>query len=157
MAFSQDAFFSDTYVKMMRQTITVDPGNTTPGLFKGALWLGDAVTPLFSQTNPAYGTAPWDSGEPTGSPGYTTGGEDLTVIAFAELGGSANKVGWRFESILWAAATVEADGLLVYAPSLSGRAFAFRWFGQSYDSSNGDFELNWHADGMTRFALRQAA
>jgi hypothetical protein len=156
MPFTQDAYFSDTYTKLMRQTISIDVGDTTPGLFKGALWQG-SITPDFSQSNPAYGTSPWDSGEPIGSPGYTTGGEDLTVISFGELVGTANKVGWKFDPVTWSAATIAAEGLLIYAPSLSGRAFIFRYFGQSYDSSNGDYELNFHTDGATRFMLRLAA
>ena len=156
MAFDQDAWFNDTYTKLLRQTITIDIGSTTPGIFKGALFQG-SVTPNFSQTNPTYGSSPWNSGEPTGQPGYTTGGENLTVISFAELAGTANKIGWRFQTTAWSSATFSAEGLLVYAPGLSSRAFVFRWFGQAYDSSNGDYEVNFHADGITRFALRSAA
>lgn len=157
MSFTQDAFFSDTFVKLARQTITIDVGSTTPGLFKGALWNGSGVTPLFSQTNPAYGGAPWNAGEPTGSPGYTTGGENLTVISFAELAGIANKVGWRFNTVTWTSATITADGLLIYAPGISNRAFILRYFGQLYDSSNGDYEINFDTTGAARWMLRLAA
>ncbi|MCK2214296.1 hypothetical protein MF672_010905 [Actinomadura sp. ATCC 31491] len=156
MAFDQDGFFNDTFVKLFRQTITIDIGSTTPGVFKGALFQA-SITPNFSQTNPAYGSAPWNSGEPTGQPGYTTGGENLTVISFAELAGAANMIGWRFQTVTWSSATFAAEGLLVYAPSLSNRAFVFRWFGQSYDASNGDYEINPHTDGITRYKMRNAA
>ena len=94
MAITQDGFFNDSYIKAIRQTITIDVGNTTPGTFKGALWTG-SVTPDFSQTSPAYGSSPWNSGETSG-PGYTAGGNSLTVISFAEISGAANKVGWKF-------------------------------------------------------------
>ena len=154
MAFDQDAFFSDTYVKMMRQTITIDPGSTTPGVFKGALYQA-TVVPNFSQTNPAYNVAPWNTGEAAG-PGYTAGGNNLTVTSFAELAGAANKVGWRFQTTTWTSATIAADGLLIYAPGLSNKAFVFRWFGQSYDSSNGDYEIAFHADGAARWIDRKS-
>ena len=155
MAFDQHAFFSDTYTKLVRQTISIDVGSTTPGLFKGALYQA-TVVPNFSQTNPAYNVAPWNVGETTG-PGYTAGGNSLTVTSFAELAGVANKVGWKFQTTTWTSATIAADGLLIYAPSLSNRSFIFRWFGQSYDSSNGDYEINFHTEGAARWMLRDAA
>lgn len=154
MAFTQDAWFNDTYVKTFRQTITIDVGNTTPGTFKGALWQG-SITPDFSQTNPAYGSSPWSSGETSG-PGYTAGGNNLTVVSFAELT-TANKVGWKFSTTQWTSATISADGLLIYAPGLSNRAFLFRWFGQTYDSSDGTFSITFHADGAWRTVLRNSA
>ncbi|WP_214322095.1 hypothetical protein [Nonomuraea sediminis] len=152
MALSQDAWFNDSYVKTMRQTVTIDLGNTTPGTFKGALWTG-SVTPDFSQSNPAYGTSPWNSGETSG-PGYSAGGNSLTVISFAELAGIANKVGWRFNSTSWTSATISADGLLIYAPGISNRAFLLRYFGQTYTSSNGTFGLAWDSTGAWRTVLR---
>ncbi|MEU7861206.1 hypothetical protein [Nonomuraea sp. NPDC049141] len=155
MAFDQDAFFSDTFAKLCRQTISIDLGNTTPGTFKGALFQA-TVVPNFSQTSPAYNASPWNSGETTG-PGYSSGGNSLTVVSFAELAGSANKIGWKFSTTTWTSATIAADGLLIYAPGLSNRAFIFRWFGQSYDSSNGDYEINFHSDGAARWMLRNAA
>lgn len=155
MAFDQDAWFNDTYTKLLRQTITVDVGSTTPGVFKGALWQA-SITPNFSQTNPAYGSAPWNSGETSG-PGYTAGGNNLTVTSFAELAGSTNKIGWKFQTTSWTSATIAADGLLIYAPGLSNRAFVFRWFLQNYDSSNGDYEIAFHTDGAWRTVLRNAA
>ena len=155
MAITQDGWFNDSFVKTIRQTITIDVGNTTPGTFKGALWTG-SVTPDFSQTNPAYGTAPWDSGETSG-PGYTSGGSDLTVVSFAELAGVANKVGWRFSAVSWTSATISADGLLVYAPGLSNRAFLLRYFGSTFDSSDGTFTVTPDTTGIWRTVLRTTA
>ncbi|MGW4406510.1 hypothetical protein ACWEJ6_20950 [Nonomuraea sp. NPDC004702] len=155
MAITQDGWFNDTYVKTFRQQITIDVGSTTPGVFKGALWTG-SVTPDFSQTNPAYGTAPWNSGETTG-PGYTAGGSSLTVVSFAELAGAANKVGWRFSAVSWTSATIAADALLVYASSLSNKAFMLRWFGATYDSSDGTYTVTPDTTGLWRTVLRNAA
>lgn len=154
MAFDQDAWFSDTYVKTVRQTITIDLGNTTPGTFKGALFTA-TVVPDFSQTNPAYNSSPWNAGQASG-PGYTAGGNSLTVVSFAELA-TANKIGWKFSPTTWSSATIAAEGLHIYAPGLSNRSFLFRWFGQSYDSSDGDYSITFHADGAWRTVLRNTA
>ncbi|MGW4663173.1 hypothetical protein [Streptosporangium sandarakinum] len=151
MAFTQDAWFNDTYIRLLRQQITVDIGATTPGLFKGALWRG-SIVPDFSQTSPAYGTAPWDSGETTG-PGYTSGGNSLTVVSLSELT-AANKVGWKFSPVGWTGTTLAAEGLLIYAPSLTNRSFLFRYFGQEYTTSDGDFTITFHSDGAWRTVLR---
>jgi hypothetical protein len=155
VAITQDGWFNDSFTKVFRQTVTIDVGNTTPGTFKGALWTG-SVTPDFSQTNPAYGTSPWNSGETSG-PGYTAGGNSLTVVSFAELSGFANKVGWRFSTTSWTSATIAADALLVYAPGISSRAFVLRWFGQTFDSSDGDYSVAFDTTGIWRTVLRNAA
>lgn len=154
MAITQDAWFIDSYVKTMRQTVTIDVGSTTPGVFKGALYTG-AVVPDFSQTSPAWNIAPWNSGESSG-PGYTAGGQNLTVVSFAGLA-TANKVGWKFNTITWTSTTLSAEGLLIYAPGLSNRAFLFRWFDGVRTTSDGDFEIAWHADGAWRTVLRDTA
>ncbi|MEV6036041.1 hypothetical protein AB0L65_33140 [Nonomuraea sp. NPDC052116] len=155
MAITQDGWMNDTYVKLMRQQITIDVGSTTSGIFKAALWTG-SVTPDFSQANPAYNVAPWNSGQTVG-PGYTAGGNDLTVTSFAELAGAANKVGWRFAATSWSSATIAAEALVVYAPGLSNRIFVVRWFTQSYDSSDGTYTVTPDATGVWRTVLRSAA
>lgn len=155
MAITQDGWFNDSFTKVFRQTVTIDVGSTTPGVFKGALFAG-TITPDFSQTNPAYGSAPFNSGEASG-PGYTSGGNSLTVVSFAELSGIANKVGWRFSATSWTSATIAAEALLVYAPGISNRAFVLRWFTQSYDSSDGDYTITPDTTGMWRTVLRNAA
>jgi len=153
----QDAWFTDTYVKLLRQQIEIDLGDTTPGLFKGALFLGTvgSGSPDFDQADPAYGSSPWDDGETSG-PGYTAGGEELTVVSFGQLGSTPNKVGWDFADVQWTSATFEAEGILIYAPSLTDRAFIFRHFGQPYDVSDGTFTISWHVDGLWRNVLRAA-
>lgn len=155
MAITQDGWMNDTFVKTFRQQITIDVGSTTPGVFKGALWTG-SVTPDFSQTNPAYGSSPWNSGETSG-PGYTAGGNDLTVTSFAELAGVANKVGWRFAATSWTSATISAEGLLVYAPGLSNKVFLLRWFGAAFDATDGTFSVTADTTGIWRTVLRNAA
>jgi hypothetical protein len=154
VAITQNAWFVDTYVKTARQTIAIDLGNTTPGTFKGALFTG-TVVPDFSQTNPAWNVSPWNAGESSG-PGYTAGGQNLTVAGFNALA-TTNKVGWRFNTVLWTATTLSAEGLLIYAPGLSSKAFLFRWFEGVRTTSDGDFEIAFAADGAWRTVLRDTA
>ena len=155
MALSQDGWFNDTMIKALSNDIALDLSDTTPGAFKGALFEVSA-SPNFSQANPAYGTAPLDSGESSG-PGYTAGGEDLTVDSFAELAGAANKLGWKFDPVEWTESTIDAAGLLIYVPSLSNRAVLLRFFGQTYSTADGTFSITNHADGIWRQVLRNAA
>ncbi|MBG0830508.1 hypothetical protein HS041_22360 [Planomonospora sp. ID67723] len=154
----QDGVFSDTWIKKMRGTISFDLGDTTPGTYVGALFTGSvsAGTIDFDAVNPAYGSGVFASNEASG-PGYTAGGEDLTVSSFAVLVGSANKVGWVLNDILWTGTTITAEGLLIYIPGLSDRALMYRHFGQAYPTSDGNFEVGFHADGAYRERLRAAA
>lgn len=154
----QDGIFSDSWIKKMRGTISIDLGDTTPGLFKGALYTGAVAggTIDFDQTNPAYGSSPFNANEATG-PGYTAGGKNLTITSLAVLVGTANKVGWKLSDVLWPGTTITADGLFIYIPGLSGRAWIFRAFGQSYPTADGDFSVGFHADGGWREKLRAAA
>lgn len=155
MAITQDGWFVDTYIKALSNDIALDLSDTTPGAFKAALFQA-AVTPDFGQSNPTYGSAPFNANESSGT-GYTAGGEDLTVTGWGVLT-AANKVGWTFDTILWADSTISAEGLLVYCPSLSSRAVIFRWFGQTYTTEAGDFEISWDAEGGAwRNVLRDSA
>lgn len=154
MAITQDGWFNDTIIKALSNTIALDLSNTTPGTYKGALFQS-ALTPNFSQTNPAYGTSPYDANETSG-PGYTAGGVNMTVTSFAELA-AANKIGWKFSSIGWTSATITARGLLIYVPGLSNRAVLLRDFGQDYASQDGSFDIAFHTDGAWRSVWRNAA
>ncbi len=154
MAITQDGWFNDTMTKALANDIALDLGDTTPGAFKGALF-ETALTPNFSQTNPAYGSSPYDANETSG-PGYTAGGVDMTVTAWGELS-AANKLGWRFSPIEWTESTITAEGLLIYVPSLSSRAVLLRWLGQEYGTADGTFTITFHADGVWRQVLRTTA
>ena len=154
MAITQDGWFNDTLIKALNNTIALDLSNTTPGTYKGALFQS-ALTPNFSQTNPAYGTSPYDANETSG-PGYTAGGVSMTVTSFAELA-AANKIGWKFSPIGWTSATITARGLLIYVPGLSNRAVLLRDFGQDYASQDGSFDVTFHTDGAWRSVWRNAA
>lgn len=149
MAITHDIVFVSPQVKWANGDITLDYGNTTPGIYKGALWTA-SVTPNASQTDPTYGVSPWNAGEATG-PGYTAGGLDLTVVSFAELAGSPGKTGWIIEPLLWTETTLEAAGMLVYRAS-DELALLFRGFGKIYPTADGDFAVGIPTDGVQRRA-----
>jgi hypothetical protein len=155
VAITQDGWFNDTMVKALSNTIALNLADTTPGAFKGALF-EESASPDFSQVDPAYGTAPLDSDESNG-PGYTAGGEDLTVVSFAELAGATNKIGWKFDPVEWMESTIDAAGLLIYVPDLSSRAVLLRSLGQTYSTADGTFSISFHADGVWRQVLRNTA
>jgi hypothetical protein len=152
----QDAWFNDTLIKALSNDIALDLSDTTPGAYKGALFeesVGSG-SPNWNQTNPAYGSSPWNADEASG-PGYASGGLDMTVLSFADLA-ATNKVGWTLDELTWTGATFAAAGLLIYVPSLSNKAVIFRAFGQSYDASDGDYSVAW-AESAWRTVLRSAA
>lgn len=150
MALTRDAVFVYPQVQLHNGSLTLDLGDTTSGVYKGALWTG-SVTPNFSQTNPRYGVAPWDTGESSG-PGYTAGGLAMGVVSFAELAGTPGKSGWIVDPLEWTETTLEADGLLVYRDS-DDLALLLRYFGQTYETADGTFSITPHAtDGIWRRA-----
>jgi hypothetical protein len=154
VAISQDGWFNDTLIKALSNDIALDLSNTTPGIFKGALFQS-SLDPDFSASSPAYGSAPYDDDEAAG-PGYTAGGLDMTVTSWGEVSGSANKVGWILEDLSWTGATIEAAGLMIYVPSLSDTAVLIRAFGQTYAAEDGEYSVS-ASNGIWRTVLRTSA
>ncbi|WP_326642855.1 hypothetical protein OG884_18870 [Streptosporangium sp. NBC_01755] len=149
MALTRDAVFVDPQVQLHNGNLTLDLGDTTPGVFVGALWTG-SVTPNFSQTSPAYGAAPWDAGESSG-PGYSAGGQAIEVVSFAELVSTPGKSGWLINPLEWTETTLTAEGLLIYRAS-DDLALLLRYFGQQYTTADGVFSITPHTDGIWRRA-----
>jgi hypothetical protein len=147
MAITSDGWFVDTYVKAWNNDIALDLGDSTPSAFKLAMFL-NTLTVDFSQSNPAYGSAPFDASEVSGT-GYSAGGLALTSLAFNEL--TAGVVRWDFANLSWASSTITAaKGCLIYATALSNRAVLFRNFGAEYGTNDGTFAINLHADGIAK-------
>ena len=88
--------------------------------------------------------------ETTGSTGYTDGGATLTTPAvtidtvndWAEYSG---------DNITWSASTITARGAIVYA-SVAGDLICYVDFTTDKTSSDGDFTITWHADGVFKLA-----
>lgn len=152
MAITRDLLFLDTQLKALTNQIALDLDDASAGAFKIALFQ-DSITPDASQTNPAYGSSPFNSGEVSGA-GYSAGGIALTSVVFEELPGSPGWMRWDFDNPSWASSTItDAKGALFYATSLSNRAVLFRSFIQEYSSEDGTFTINLHADGAIKLSV----
>ncbi|MFF4417100.1 hypothetical protein ACFYY8_31655 [Streptosporangium sp. NPDC001559] len=153
MAIVKDMWFVDTQLKKDRNEIALNMGDTSAGYFKAALFINSITTPDGSQTNPAYGSAPFDANEVSGT-GYTAGGLALTSVVYEELPGSPGWMRWDFANLQWASSTItNARGLLFYVPSLSNRAVLLRNLLSDYSTNDGTFQINVHADGVAKVNL----
>ncbi|MBX6167529.1 MAG: hypothetical protein IRY84_07810 [Thermobispora bispora] len=111
-------------------------------------FFGSTVTPNFS-TDTAYGTGTWASGESSGA-GYTTGGVPLANTTLAMVGSS---MVWDADNVELDASTITAEGVLLYLPTVSNRAFAAVWFGASKETQDGTFLITWASGGIAALAL----
>ncbi len=109
----------------------------------------DSITPNFS-TDTAYGVAPFDSGEVSGT-GYTAGGKVLTTTTVTE--DPTGSLKWDADDVSWTSSTItDAKCGLIYADALAGNnAILLVSFGALFSTSNGTFTIQWAAGGI--FAL----
>ncbi|WP_113699190.1 hypothetical protein [Nonomuraea lactucae] len=101
---------------------------------KAAFW-GASVTPDFSQAAPAYGSAPWNSGESSGA-GYTAGGILILNTTLALVSGQLR---WDADNLQITSSTIIAHGYISYVPSISNRIFHATWFGAEFETQDGTF------------------
>lgn len=153
MAIVKDLWFVDTQVKALTSAIALNLGDAGAGAFKAALFTNSITTPDGSQTNPAYGSAPFNASEVSGT-GYTAGGTALTDVVFEELSGSPGYMRWDFSNVQWTGSTItSARGLLIYATALSNRAVLLRNLLSDYSTNDGAFTINVHSDGVAKVNL----
>lgn len=82
--------------------------------------------------------------------GYSSGGEILTTpVVTADLVNDWAE--YSGDNITWGTSTITARGAVVYA-SVGGDLVCYVDFGTDKSSSNGDFTINWHADGVLKLA-----
>ena len=109
---------------------TVIRAATTADTFKIALYTSTATlgatTTAYSATNEITGT------------GYTAGGNTLTTIAPTSTGTTAFL---DFNDTTWSAATITANGALIYNSTQSNKAVAVLAFGGDKTSTAGDFTI----------------
>ena len=109
---------------------TVIRAATTADTFKIALYTSTATlgatTTAYSATNEITGT------------GYTAGGNTLTTIAPTSTGTTAFL---DFNDTTWSAATITANGALIYNSTQSDKAVAVLAFGGDKTSTAGDFTI----------------
>lgn len=115
-------------VELMRalHDFTTSTGNAFKiALYTSSASLGAATT-AYSATNEVSGT------------GYTAGGETLTNVTPTSSGTTAFT---DFADVTWAAATITANGALIYNSTNSDRAVASLAFGSDKTSTDGDFKI----------------
>ena len=125
---------------------TVTRAGTGADTFKIALFTSaatlSAATTTYSTTNEVSGT------------GYTAGGNTLTI---SQAPTSTSTTAWLdFADSTWSAATITANGALIYNSTQSNKAVAVLAFGGDKTSTAGNFTIQFPAAASTTAILRIA-
>ena len=116
--------------------------------FKIALYTSSAV---LDSTTTAYTT----SGEVASGGGYTTGGNTLTISNVPNS--VSGTTAWlSFSNTTWSAATITANGALIYNSTQGNRAVAVLAFGGDKTSTSGDFTIVFPTANNTSAIIRIA-
>lgn len=117
---------------------------------KVALFTNSLTTPNFT-TDTAYGVAPYNANEVTGT-GYTVGGATLLTATFT---GASSVATFDAADVSWTTSTITAaKGALIYADALAGnQAIVLVNLGADYSTSAGTLAITWSASGIATFTL----
>lgn len=142
MAITASGLFVATFVDVLDTTqlaLDLDLETHKIALFNNTL------TPNFT-TDTAYGVAPYNANEVTGT-NWASGGVALTGTSLTAAG-----VGITFDATDVSVATttlVNARGGLIYADALAGNnAICLVNFGADYSTTAGTFAITWNAAGI---------
>ena len=119
--------------------------------FKVAL-IKATPTGNYDKTTVNYSDVTGNTDEAVGA-GYTVGGAVLANQAVS-LDGDAAIVDW--DNVIWTAATISADGCIIYNTSATNRAAGIYDFGGTKTASGGNFELVMPAPAAATAVLRFA-
>jgi hypothetical protein len=126
---------------------TVVRASTTADTFKIALYTSSATLDASTTT---YST----SNEVPSTGGYSAGGNTLTV---SQVPTSTSTTAWLdFADSTWSAATITANGALIYNSSQGDKAVAVLAFGGDKTSTAGDFTIVFPAANSTSAIIRIA-
>ena len=148
MAITASGFFVPTYLDVFDTTqLAIDLDLET---HKGALF-ANAIT-IDYDANTAYGVAPFDANEVSGT-GWAAGGVALTGTTFTLVAGGYSKFDATDVSVAGTTLTA-AMGDLIYADALAGNnAIMFIDFVTAVTTVAGLFEVLWHTDGIWKNKL----
>ena len=118
----------------------------TQDVFKLALYTSSAT---LDATTTAYSASDETSGT-----GYSAGGGTLTVSAVPQASGTTAIL--DFADSTWSAATITANGALIYNSTNSDTAVAVLAFGGDKTSTNGDFTIQFPAFDASNAIIRIA-
>ena len=142
MAITASGLYAATFADILDTTqLAIDLDLET---HKGALF-SNSITPNFT-SDTAYGVAPYDANEVTGS-NWSAGGVALTGTTVAASSGT---VVFDATDVSVAATTItNARGYLLYADALGGNnAILLVNFTADYSTVNGTFAVTWAAGGI---------
>lgn len=142
MAISGSGLYVATFVDVLDTTqLALDLDLET---HKGALF-SNSITPNYT-TDTAYGVAPYNANEVTGT-NWAAGGVALTGTTVT---GASGNLTFDATDVSVASTTISgARGYLLYADALAGNnAIALVDFGADYSTSNGTFAITWHVSGI---------
>jgi hypothetical protein len=142
MAVTASGLYVATFVDVLDTTqLALDLDLET---HKGALF-NNSITPNFT-TDTAYGVAPYNANEVTGT-NWASGGVALTGTTFLASSGTA-----VFDATDVSVATTtiaSARCYLLYADALAGNnAICLVDFGADYSTTAGTFAITWNASGI---------
>lgn len=148
MAFSASGGFGLTLRDILKNTTAVDLDSDT---IRAALFNNTLTTPNYD-TNTAYGAAPFNANEITGT-GYTAGGAALaspTVTAAAPV---ATQLAFDANDVAWTTATFSGvRGVLVYDDTITtpvaDPGIVAITFGADFSVTAGTFTIVWNANGI---------
>ena len=135
-----------TSFKVELLTATHDFTNSTGDTFKIALYTSSAT---LGASTTAYTT----SNEVASTGNYSAGGNTLTNVTPTSSGTTAFT---DFADTTWSAATITANGALIYNSSKSDKAVAVLAFGGDKTSTNGDFTIVFPTADATNAIIRIA-
>jgi hypothetical protein len=143
MAFPASALAVATWVDLADTTqLAIDLDLET---HKVALFTNSVAAPDLT-TDTAYGVAPWNANEVSGT-GYTAGGALLTGTTYLHTSGGV--VVWDATDPSWSTATITARGALYYADALAGNNIIMaQTFGADITSTAGTFLITLAAGGI---------
>lgn len=126
---------------------TVTRAGTGADTFKIALYTSAAT---LSAATTAYSA----TDEVANGNGYATGGNTLTI---SQAPTSTSTTAWLdFADTTWSAATITANGALIYNSTQGNRAVAVLAFGGDKTSTNGDFTIIFPTADSTNAIIRIA-
>ena len=122
-------------------------GSTAADVFKIALYTSSAT---LSATTTAYTT----SNEVATAGGYTAGGNTLTI---SQVPTSTTTTAWLdFTDSTWTAATITANGAMIYNSTQGNKCVAILAFGGDKTSTAGDFTVIFPTADSTNAIIRIA-
>ena len=121
--------------------------STTTQVFKVALYTSAAT---LNENTTAYSTTDESSG-----PGYTAGGQVLTISTYPTLSNSVAFI--SFATVTWPVTSITARGALIYkADGLTNPAIAVLDFGEDKTTSSGNFVINFPLADFQNAIVRSA-